>query len=286
MRSYSNYLLFEDILDNLPVSSALLQQVATMLIYPSVTIIEEDCGTLLGKVVDLNFELEGFTELATGVSLSRTRINTLLSQGNYKIHIRDLHSCTSKGGICRKCYEATFLGETAKPINTITTLTPKLNYQTDLINGNNIKSTFTLSQTSDDYYSVLVIKDGAIYPDSEYVLGYDTITFITLPVPTTTEVYTIHYYKENSEPLLGYISKTYSGGLLGLQPLPALNLILNEKLYLSIVSDGFIPLMIKELNNYRTIPTTFLQYIDNIQDKLEKIIFMLLLYAVYGNITL
>lgn len=284
MRTYSNYLLFEDVLDNLPPSSKLLNQVADLVISPTVNVVEEDCGTILGKVVDVSFELEGLVELATGLPLTRDRLTTLLSQGQYSVRIRELHSCTSTGGICRKCYEATYLGSTAPSIGTSTKLSPSLIYQTDEVIGNGLTSQFTLSQTSDDYYFIQVIHNGLVYSPTNYTLGYDTITFNT--VLSNTDLYVVHFYKVNSEPLLGYISKTYSGSLLGIQPLPSLNLIIKESLYATIVSDGYIPMMIAELNNYPAIPATFLQYIENIRGKLEKIIFILLVYAVFGNITL
>lgn len=286
MRTYANFLLFEDLLDNLPIGAPLLTQMASNIISPRVQMIEEDCGTLLGSVEDTVFALEGKVELATDTALSRTRIEELLGEGKYTVAIRDLHSCISTGGICKKCFQATYPTYTNEIVIGQSIQVPSsLNYQSDVLVTDGINRTFNLTQNQDDYYSVIVVKNGLIVPTNMYTLTYDTIVLNdALPIDINT-VYVVHFYKANSEPLLGYISKTYTGGLLGLTPLPALKTPIRESLYQTLISDSMILNMTSQLRPFKAlIPTTYMDYLDRIHDRLEKALFILYLFAVFGNV--
>ncbi len=71
-RTYANFLLFENVLDNLPDGTGtIMQQAVQMLSSPIVKVVEENCCTLLGKVVTVNYELEGMIDLATDTPISR-----------------------------------------------------------------------------------------------------------------------------------------------------------------------------------------------------------------------
>jgi len=284
-RTYSNFLLFEDVLDNLPEdSSPILLQAVNFLLNPSTVIVEEDCGTLLGKVVQTNFELEGLTYLATGDKLSHSSIQSLLADGKYKIRIRDLHSCNShlKGGVCQKCYEATLLGETAPLIGTALSIPTSLIYQSDLLIGNNYTSKFPVSQTEDDWYDLKVIHNGEIIDPSLYTIGFDFIQFPS--ILATNDTYVVHFLQENTEPFQGYVAKTYSGGILGMEPLPTLDTMLRESLYEAMFPDNFFSLMMEELKTLKTIPSTYSDYVERIHDKLERVLYVLYLYALYKNL--
>lgn len=284
-RTYANFLLFEDVLDNLPEDSAtIMQQAVNMLLNPIVQVVENDCHTLLGKVVTTNYELEGLTSLATGIKLSRAYIDSLLAAGAYTVRVRDLHACTSheKGGICQKCYEATMLGETAPNVGTTFSIPTSLIYQSDVIVGNGYSAQYPLSQTEDDWYDVKVIQNGQIVDPSLYTLGFDYIEFPS--IVATNSVYVVHFFQENTEPFQGYIAKTYSGGLLGMEPLPTLPTMLRESLYYSMFPDTFISLMLEELNQLHEIPAAYSEYIERIHDRLEKVLYILYLYALYKNI--
>jgi hypothetical protein len=287
-RTYSNFLLFENVLDSLTEGpDVIMAQAVNTLLNPIVTIIEEDCGTLIGNLVDTTFEIEGFVEVATGDPLTQARIITLLGQGQYLTGIRSLHTCLSHsgGGICRKCYEGSFLGSTAPTVGTKLSIKSIIQYQTDVIRGNGYSSVFPLSQTSDDYYSVVVINQGQVVDPSEYTLGYNYIQFPTiLPINSTTGTYTVHFMDESTNPFQGYIAKTYSGGLLGMAILPTVNPLLRESLYNDQLSDSFLSLMADLLSKLSEIPSTHLEYVDRIHSKLEKVLYMLYLFAIYSNI--
>ena len=109
MRTYANFLLFEDVLTNLPPGSTFIKNAADTLMYPKVNIIEHSCGTRLGEVIPLNYTSKGQIELLQNeLPLSTARINTLLSQGVTSIRVRTLHSCISKGGVCSVCASSSF----------------------------------------------------------------------------------------------------------------------------------------------------------------------------------
>ena len=281
MRTYSNFLLFEDILSNLPPNSVFLSSIANSLISPAVKIIEEDCGTLLGDLVPLDFEKEGHVELATGDNLTRTRISQILTSGIYKVSLRSMHSCISKGGVCKKCYEASYLDKTAPAINTQVNLESSLNYQTDVIIGNGYSSDYELTQSEEDFDKVIVFKEGVIQ-SAGYGIIDNRIYFPTEIDPT--DIYTIQFYKTTSEPLQGYMARSYSGDLLGMKPLPTLPTIIQESLYSQVIPDSILAIMVNELAPYKAIPSTFLEYIDKIHDKLEKALFILYIYAIFSNV--
>lgn len=281
MRSFSNFLLFEDVLSNLPAGSSLLQQAGDLLVNPMVKVVEDDCGTLLGEIMDLDFEKEGLVELATGVPLDRPRIAEILESGKYKVPIRTLHSCIAPGGICRACYEAQYLDRVAPPVNSQTKIDPLLNYQTDIIIGNNYATSFTLTESTDDFDDVIVIKNGLIATAGFTISGNQMIFAVA---PTYTDVYVVRFYRETSEPLQGYMARSYSGDLLGMKPLPTLHTPIRESLYSTIISDGFLAMLQTELAPYKAIPSTYIEYIDRIHDKLEKTLFIIYLYAIFANV--
>lgn len=280
MRTYSNFLLFEDILDNLPPDNITLASSVASLNTPSVRVVEEDCGTLLGTTLDLTPEVEGLVELATGNNISRSRIETLLGQGKYKIAIRDLHSCNSVGGICRKCYEGQYLYTTAPAVNTISKLSSTMNIQTDIITGSDTSYSYRLSLDEEDYDYLILVQNGV--PFTDFTVSGNILTFNNQIQDSV--VFIVRYFKNTSEPLQGYMSRTYTGDLLGMKPLPSLPLLLKESLYSAILTDSILGSMSKAIYRYRTIPSTFLDYLDRIPNKLEKALFILYLYAIYANI--
>lgn len=287
-RSFANFLLFEDVLDNIPTTDPVMVQAVNTLLAPMVKIVEENCGTLLGAVTETSLELEGLTDIATGDVLTPTTIRAALAAGKYKLNLRSLSSCNShlKGGICRKCYQGSYIGQTAPAVGTTISLTSSLIYQTDVVLGTGYSSKFTLSQTTDDYYDIKILNQGVVVTTG-FTLGYDFIQFNSIvPLNPVTGAYTIHFYQQNTEPFEGLIAKTYSGSLLGIQPLPTLKPLLRKQLYDSQLSDNFIALMLEIVEPMRAIPSTYLDYLQTVHSRLEKVLLILYLYAVYGNVQL
>lgn len=292
-RTYANFLLFEGVLDNLPSSAdPVMLQAVQILFNPSVTVVAKDCATLLGELVTTNSVIEGYIEVATGSPLTQTRINQLLSQGKYITGTRNLHSCLSstKGGICQVCFQGSFVDLIPPPVGVSLSLQSYLIFQTDVIRGDGINSNYALSQIPGSYGKIVVIQNGIVLPQTAYVIAVDPATGSNsiqfpgpVPVDPVTGVYTVHYYENNSNPFLGYISKTFSGGLLGMNTLPTNKTLLRRSLYEALFSDSFVASMRSTLNQYKLIPATYLNFLDNVPAKLEKVLLMLYIYAIYVN---
>lgn len=284
-RTYSNFLLFEEVLDNIPTVSPTMTQAVGILLNPLTTVVDEDCNTLLGEIVDTSYELEGLIEVATKSVLTRTRINQLLQQGKYKVGVRNLHTCLShtSGGICRLCYQGTFPGEAAPNVGSNISVPNMLIYQTDVIQGTGYASAFDLSETSDDWYEVKVVKNGVVLNEGpDYTLGDSGITFPS--IPTNNDAYVVHFLKQNTDPYQGYIARTYSGALLGMEPLPTLKPVLRESLYEQQFSDSFLSMLIEEVKQFKAIPDTYLDYLERVHSRMEKVLLTLYLFAVYSNV--
>jgi len=99
-----------------------------------------------------------------------------------------------------------------------------------------------------------------------------------------SDIYTVRFYRETSEPLQGYIARSYSGDLLGMKPLPTTSTIIRESLYASIIPESILSMMLIELSPLKSIPSTYLEYVDRIHDKLEKALYILYLYAIFSNV--
>ena len=283
MRSYSNFILFEGALTNLPIGSAPIIEAANFLVSPTVPIIEVDCGTLLGSTLPLTYntvgyETVGYLELFTQTFLTVQRVQILLAQGVSSVKVRSTSTCVSKGGVCTTCYNGSFRPTVLPAVGSLVTLSSTFIYASQIIIGNGVDSVYPVSQNSTQYTQTNV----SYYP--EVISLTDTqITFST--VRQSTDIFTLHFYKLSSDPLLEYIAKSYSGSLMGIAPLPSYQLLLKPSLYSSLFSDSHMQLLRNELDNYSSnIPTQYLDYCDTIVDKLEKVLYIIYTYAIYGNI--
>jgi hypothetical protein len=101
-----------------------------------------------------------------------------------------------------------------------------------------------------------------------------------------TGVYVVHFIKQNTDPFQGYIAKTYSGAILGMQPLPTLKPLLREAIYEAQFSDNFVSLIMEEVGKLKAIPSTYKQYLESIHGKMEKVLLALYLFAFYSNVEL
>lgn len=300
MRTFSNFLLFEDVLTSLPTGSSLIENAASKLMAPTINIVEDDCGTLLGIISDVNYSIEGQVELSNSTIIDVNRINTLLAQGVSTVRIRTSSTCISKGGLCSLCCRAA-LPSTPKYLNgswlldgTSTlngidtfisgeriTLSSEFIYKTEVIIGDGINSSYPIYQTSLDYTKTNYSMNPANYPFISSITD-TAVNFNTVRNPE--DVFVLHYYNVSSNPFLEYLAKSYSGGLFGIAPLPSYPLQIKPSLYQVMFSENQIHLFRNELNAYPNIPPTYLEYCDTIQDNLEKVLFIIYTYAIYANI--
>jgi hypothetical protein len=283
MRTYSSFLLFEDVLDYCPQDNTTLYQFVQRFTKPRVLIVEEDCLTKVGKSTEINYEIEGLHELATDVVIDKARIETLLGQGIYHVAVRNLFSCVTKTGVCRKCYGGTYIDITAPTVGQYTLLQPEYNYQTDVIIGDGAKMTFDLSQPSTEYTKALIIANGVIQTTG-YTISGSTLTATVAPANGAHVV--VKFYVITAQPFVGFLARTYTGALLGLQPLQTETLNIRPSLLQTLLTEEEIEIVKTELaRSYKVVTSNYVDYIDSIDDKLEKSIYLGMLYGLYSNVT-
>ena len=281
MRNYSSFILFEDILENLPNTNPSLVNAANLVVAPPVKVVEADCGTFIGTKVTLSLASEGLIDLATGVPLSKSAIQAKLSAGIYTNQVRSTSSCTSAGGVCQACFKGSNLDKHAPDVGALVNVLPTYEVGVDVFVGNGTRTLFTLSRSIDAYDYYLIFYDGEVVTDTNIIV---TTTNITFPTPIAfADIYVVKYYRISSLALLGYMARSYSGGLLGMKELPTPHLPIRESLYESVISDQLISSIKRELvAGYKAIPTTYTAYIDTISSKLEQALYILYLYALYS----
>lgn len=280
MRTYSGFLLFENLLDSIPQINSSLYGFGKMTLSPRVTIVDDDCGTTVGTIVDLNYDREGELELATELTLTKTRIDSILSSGKYQIAVRTAHSCVSAGGVCQKCYAGTYIDAPIPPVGTVIEMPPSYNFQTDVLRGTGALLYFSLSQSPDTYEKALVIKDGVILT-SGYTISGSGIT-LSAPLALNSNI-VVKYYKTSTQPYMGYMANTYSGSLLGIKYLPTDSLILRSGLFQSLILEPQLVSMEKELKVFTLIPDSLLSYSSQIKNRLERALYILCLYSLFSN---
>lgn len=282
MRFYSGFLLLEDVFDNLPGTLSEIDSFADSVFNPTLLVASEDCQTQLGTIEKVQFSLEGKTELATGLVVTKDRIIDLLTASVYSLNTRDIHSCVEPTGICQACYVAGFPNNPVPDLNTRVRVESDYILSTDVFTGNDVSTQFTLSLTPLDYNDTLVYYDGIL--QTGYTINE---TILTLPfAPAIDNVLVVHFRLTSAKPFFGYLSNTYTGGLVGIKPLPTEPLIVRPSLIHSVISAGQLNRVQTLLMTFTTIESTYRDFIDAIPDNLEKALYMIMLYGIYGNVNI
>lgn len=286
MGSYSGFLLLEDLFDNMPDISTSLYNEAQQLFSPTVKVVEENCNTNLGDKIILDFSQVGQWDLALDRRLTRDDIEFFLSQGSYNRFVRNPPHCISPGGICRKCYKAVNPGEPDPTVGS----SVKLN--TYLI----VATQYALLSQGDG--SVILNTDGSditrvsVYFNDEYTKNYTLSEIGTGELRLTyngtvqsEDSIFIRMFKDTSSPYMSYLSATYSGNLLGASyletgALPARTSLIKERITESRLAS--LEAALGEFAQY--IPSTYMNYIANIKDPLERELYILALYGVFYDV--
>src|ERR1700739_3444628 len=135
LRSYAGLLVLEDIFDYIPTTDPDIVNLANSVFSPNLKIIEVDCGTTLGLYQTVTYAIEGKTELSTDEPLSKDRIDQLLFNGIYQVALRSTSTCISNGGVCSKCYSASFPRAAIPAVNDRVTVYPEYTILTDVLAG-------------------------------------------------------------------------------------------------------------------------------------------------------
>jgi len=283
VRSYSGFLILEDLLDNLPGTNPNLVNFCYDVTNPFVTVVEQDCKTPVGQWISLDFSYLGYTELSTGLPLTQSRITNILSTGVYNIAVRSLDTCISTGGVCQACYKGSFIDRALPTIGSVVRITPDYNYQTDVILSDGITGTFTLTEDAANYNKIIVIINGAVV-NSGYTVTGNIITFS--PVQPLGTYVACRFNKITNQPFLGYLSSKYTGALLGMSALPTQSLFLKHSLIQNNITSTHLAQAEAELiQSFPMITSNYVRYMETIKDPLEKALYISVLYGIYGNVT-
>lgn len=299
-RTFSNFLMLEGTLEEIqnvaPVgTSVIMPQTVGRLLNPQVKIIEENCVTLLGDIVPISYDLEGYidgTHPYQPVSLKRgtgdinegTTLLNYIKRGVYSIHVRKLHSCQSNGGVCQTCYRGSFIDSPQPQVGTVVSVPSSYILSSSSFTSDPSNRTYQLTLSTDQYDYLVLVTGGNVVSNTTYTLGDSSLTFND-SYPLSSEPYVVHHYITDSEPLLGYLSTTYSGSLLGLSPLPTEPLIIDRSLYYEFLTPPYLHSMLLELLKYPNIPKQQIDYAEKIHEPLEQALYFLYLYLVYSGIT-
>jgi hypothetical protein len=281
-RSYSNLIVIESIFDSLTDTNADVLSLASSVFEPMVPVVEEDCGTTLGQIVDVNYELEGKIELATGLPFSHDRIIQLLTQGIYRTSVRDMSTCISEDGICQKCYHASRQKMAVPAVGTSVQILPEYVTFTEAITVHSGVTEVALSQSPDLYDNAYVYRQGHLLTNAE---GTISGTTLTLSNPIVSDGYiVVRYTTIIRAPFLFWLAGTYSGSMLGIKELPAPNLPLRKRLLTSLVPQSMLESLATHAGDLNGVPPESVEFLPSVQDPLEKALFVMVLYAVYLNV--
>lgn len=281
-RSYSNLIVLESLFDSIPTSDSNVLNLATAIFEPHVPIVSIDCGTTLGQIVDVTFEVEGKVELSTGLIISHDRILQLLSHGIYKISIRDISTCIEDGGICQTCYHASRQYDSTPAVNTSIQVFPEYVTFTEAVPVYAGDKVVNISQTTDLYDRIYVYYKGILLSPSTYTV---TSVSVTLSSGVSDSGYVVvRYTSLIRAPYLFWLATTYSGSILGIKELPAPALTLRKRLLTSLIPKSMLESVANNVQNLTGIPPEPVEYLTNIIDPLEKALFVIALYAVFLNV--
>jgi hypothetical protein len=281
MRSYLTSLIFEKLFDNVPDNDKDVYNLAQMVISPRVKIVEESCGTTVGEIETIGYRMEGEIELSTNTPLSKTRINYLLSQGIYEVATVHVHKCTSKGGVCARCFSSEFQEQPVPIVGDYVVIPSEKIIHIDVLAGSLGQNNYQLSMDASLFNRVRLYHNGILKPTSSYsISGYTLIIDFSI---AEEEHLVIKYVDATTTPLMGYLSDTYSGSLLGLEALPTLSTSIKSGLLKEIIPEGRLELIANRIKSL-DIPVDQSEYIDKIIDPLEKLLYVVALYTIYTNV--
>lgn len=282
LRSYAGLLVLEDIFDYIPTTDQDIVNLANFVFSPNVKVVSDDCGTTLGLYQTVNYAIEGKIELSTDEALSKDRIDQLLFTGIYDVAVRSTSTCIASGGVCAKCYAASYPLVSLPSINDRVTIYPEYAITTDVLAGVAGQTQFTLTLDPDQYVYLYVYHEGVLLTQgTDFTLNGTTLT-LTTPLPADGNV-TARYTSYNRAPFLIYLAEQYSGAMMGMAPLPRELLPLRSLLLTSLLNNNILEVVAQKTIDNSNIPSELSSYISDISDSLEKALFVLALQSLFAN---
>jgi hypothetical protein len=285
MRSYIGLLVFENIFNYVPEGIPDLTNLANTIFTPNVLVVENNCGTTLGRFEVINFESQGIVELATGDFLTPERIGQLLSSGTYEIATRHTSSCISKGGVCAKCYNSTFPSEPMPKVLDRVTFKPEFLINSEVITVEAGSTSYNIVTNAELFSKVYVWVDGVLQTlGVDYTIEGAVIT-PTIPIAEKIDI-VVRCVEFDTRPYLSWLANTYSGSILGMKSTSNPRLPVRTLLLSSMLSQNRLQLVSELVKDIPSMPSDYAEYADSIKDTLEKGLYLLALYCIYSNVSL
>lgn len=283
MRTYAGLLLLQDLFNYIPPGLLEITNLANFVFSPNLVISEVDCGTTLGTFETVNYNAQGYTELSTGLIISRERITYLLSNGIYEVATRHTNSCIAPGGICATCYKATFPDKPIPNVNDRVIIPPEYLVASELIPLEVGVSAYVLRTDPATYTKYYVFNDNVfLTPGIDYNISGGMLTLINPAVNTNTVI--IHYMINDPSQFLFWLANTYSGSLLGMSPLASSPLPIRSLLLSSLLTENRMQLAQNAILTMAQIPPNYSKYVASIADPLEQALYIISLYIIYSNV--
>lgn len=260
MRSFSSFLLLENLMYVVPSTLPSIKFIAERLFRPTVKIVEDDCETTIGlsrgvrALTSVLWTPEpGVNRLPyeyminlDGSTINSTQLLELVSTGVDIIKVRHPSACISQDGICKKCYYASLL------LSTSDYVTPE---------------------------NVLVYN----YYDAPPAYSAVAIPEVGSSVTLKTAMGDVKPFAQPSQrAVFSYVAGTYTGAILGVGTFDNLPLPLKPSLMSKLINRNLLDRALGELASLKDIPGTYLRFIEGVEDPFEKAASVVTLYALSG----
>jgi hypothetical protein len=282
-RSFANTLLYEGTLDTITSVNPILHNVVHTLFTPTVRIVEEDCGTLLGYSTPSSFRSEGYIETETGLSITPARRTTLLTDGRYNVNIRTISTCISNNGICRTCLASSRPRLAVPSIGSLYKVEPEivldiLDVEVSL-DGTDKVIKIPYDQTM--YDTLYVFDNGLLVDQSEYSIT-DTKLIMSPSAVVGTKLVVRFLVKSNIE-YYNWLCGTFAGSLLGVKQLSDNLLPVRKSTLLQNIPNEDISSLQSQLESLDIGADDVIMYLSNVKDPLEKAIYTCVLSSILLN---
>ncbi len=292
-RSLTNFLLFEDLFDNLSTTNQTLNTLATQIFRPNVKVIQENCNTKLGRRIDVSPNINGLVKISFNGTLngdrtipdsdriSKEEIDEWLASSIYTTYVRDLHNCTSLGGICASCYAATF-NAPAPAVGSFVQVQNQYTLHSDYHLTSDLVDTYGITTDSSLYDFLIVYLDNKVLTGDDYVFNGGSLTLSEYP--ELGQYLSINAVIASNKPFMSYLSNTFSGDLLGIQSIPTQPTTLPLGVIDRGISEGQILQLTNQLEKLPTVDQIHLDYCSNLHNKVEKALLLISLFSLHNDI--
>ena len=109
MKSYANFVYLRNLLASCPDENSVVIGVYNRIFKPRVKIVAEDCQTKIGTPRPVNNRAVGYLQIDNSdLPIIPSQVTALLNSNVRTTYVRSVESCTSEGGICRKCLHGSY----------------------------------------------------------------------------------------------------------------------------------------------------------------------------------